>query len=186
MEQKKNRVSQASTLTMVALMAAVLCILSPFSIPVGVVPVSLSTFGLYLTVLILGRKKATVVCMIYLLLGFIGIPVFSGFSGGSAKLFGPTGGYLFGYLLLTTVAGLIVDKFPKNRLLCVLGLFLGTVCCYTAGTAWLAFQMKIRFAEAFGIGVVPFLPGDIIKLILAEGIGRSIRGKLVREKMISY
>lgn len=178
MEQKKNRVSQASTLTMVALMAAVLCILSPFSIPVGVVPVSLSTFGLYLTVLILGRKKATVVCTIYLLLGFIGIPVFSGFSGGPAKLFGPTGGYLFGYLLLTTVAGLIVDKYPKNHGICVLGLVFGTISCYAVGTLWLAVQMRISFSMAMGIGVLPFLTGDVIKILSAEWIGTVVRRQL--------
>lgn len=178
MEQKKNRGSQTSTLTMIALMAAVLCVLSPFSIPVGVVPVSLSTFGLYLAVLILGRKKATVVCMIYLLLGFAGMPVFSGFSGGPAKLAGPTGGYLLGYLLLTTIAGAIVDKFPKNHGMRVLGLALGTIGCYVVGTFWLAVQMKIGFYTAMGIGVFPFLAGDVIKVLSAEWLGMVVQRQL--------
>lgn len=178
MEPKKNRVSQVSTLTRVALMAAVLCVLSPFSIPVGVIPVSLSTFGLYLAVLIFGRRKATVVCIVYLLLGFAGMPVFSGFSGGPAKLFEPTGGYLFGYLLLTTVAGVIVDKYPKNHGMCVLGLVFGTICCYAVGTIWLAVQMRISFSMAIGIGVLPFLAGDVIKILSAEWIGMVVRRQL--------
>ena len=174
-EQKKNNRISTSTMTMVALMAAVLCVLAPFSIPIGPIPISMATLGLYLTVIVLGGKKAIIVCLMYLLIGFVGVPVFSGFSGGPMKLIGPTGGYFFGYLLLTLIAGWFVDKFPKKRELCLLGFFLGTMACYVVGTIWLVFQMQMNFKSAFMIGVVPFLPGDVIKMIMALWIGNTIR-----------
>ena len=162
--KEKNKKISTSTMAVVALMTAVVCVLSPFSIAIGPVPISLATFGIYLTIMILGRKRATMVCLMYLLMGFIGLPVYSGFMGGPARLFGPTGGYLLGYLLLTMISGFIVDKFPKNCYLCGLGLAVGTVCCYIVGTIWLAYHMEISFLEAFMVGAVPFLIGDIVKM----------------------
>ena len=177
-EQKRTNKFSTSAMTMVALMAAVVCVLAPFSIPLGPVPISLATFGLYLAVIILGRKKATVVCLMYLLIGFVGLPVFSGFSGGPAKLLGPTGGYFFGYLLLTVVAGCFVDKFPGKRGMCAFGLGLGTAACYAVGTVWLAVQMELDFGAALMVGVVPFLVGDIIKIVMALWIGNAIHRQI--------
>ena len=177
-EQKKNNRISTSTMTMVALMAAVLCVLAPFSIPIGPIPISLATFGLYLTVMILGGKKAIIVCLMYLLIGFVGVPVFSGFSGGPMKLIGPTGGYFFGYLLLTLIAGWFVDKFPKKRVMCLFGFILGTAACYVVGTAWLAFQLKMNFASALVVGVLPFLAGDVIKIAVAMWIGTLVRRQM--------
>lgn len=174
-EQKKKNKFSTSTMTVVALMAAVLCVLAPFSIPLGPVPISLATLGLYLAVIILGGKNAVIVCLMYLLIGFVGLPVFSGFSGGPAKLLGPTGGYFFGYLLLTVVAGYFVDKFPGKRGMCVLGMALGTAACYAVGTVWLAVQMGLDFGAALMVGVVPFLVGDLIKIVMALWIGNIIR-----------
>lgn len=179
-EQKTNKRVSTSTITMVALMAAVLCVLAPFSIPVGPIPISLATFGLYLAVIILGGKRATIVCLMYLLIGFVGLPVFSGFTGGPAKLLGPSGGYLFGYLLLTVVAGWFVDKFPGKRGMCLLGLVLGTTACYTVGTAWLAVQMELSFGAALAVGVVPFLIGDMVKITMAVWIGFLIHRQIMK------
>lgn len=176
--KEKNKKISTSTMAVVALMTAVLCVLSPFSIPIGPIPISLATFGLYLTIIILGRKRAVMVCLMYLLMGAIGLPVYSGFSGGFARLFGPTGGYLFGYLLLTIIAGFIVDNFPQNLYLCGLGLVIGTVCCYLLGTIWLAYQMEIRFVEALVIGVIPFLIGDIVKILTALWTGMTIKRRM--------
>ena len=178
--KEKNKKISTSTMAVVALMTAVLCVLSPFSIPIGPIPISLATFGLYLTIIILGRKRAVMVCLMYLLMGAIGLPVYSGFSGGFARLFGPTGGYLFGYLLLTVVAGQIVDNFPKNQYLCGLGLAIGTAACYIVGTMWLAYQMEIGFREAFMIGVVPFLIGDMVKILISVQAGMSMKRRIKR------
>lgn len=176
--KEKNKKISTSTMAVVALMTAVLCVLSPCSIPIGPIPISLATFGLYLTVIVLGRKRAVMVCLLYLLIGFIGLPVYSGFMGGPSRLFGPTGGYLIGYLLLTMIAGFFVDNFPQNRYLCGLGLIIGTGFCYLLGTIWLAYQMKITFLEAFVLGVAPFLIGDIVKILTAIWIGMMIKRRM--------
>ena len=93
---KKSNVYQ---ITIIGLMTAVICILGPLSIPVGVIPISFTNFAIYFALYILGAKKATMSFIIYMLIGLVGAPVFSGFSGGPAKLLGPTGGYIIGFLL---------------------------------------------------------------------------------------
>lgn len=181
--QMSKKKFSTSTMAVVALMTAVLCVLAPFSIPIGPIPISLATLGLYLSVMILGRKKATLVCLMYLLIGFVGLPVYSGFMGGPAQLLGPTGGYLIGYLLLTVIAGWFVDKFPKKRALCLLGLVFGTMSCYGIGTIWLAVQTKLDFARALMVGVVPFIIGDAVKIVVAVWIGEVIRKAIVSARV---
>ena len=85
------------TLTTTALLAAVLCILGPLSIPIGPVPISLTSLALYFMVFLVGPKMSAAACAIYILIGFAGLPVFSGFTGGPQKLAGPTGGYIIGF-----------------------------------------------------------------------------------------
>ena len=92
-------------LVLAALMTAVLAILSPISIPIGPVPISLGTFAVCLSVTILGKNLGTVSYLTYLLLGLAGLPVFSNYEGGLAKLLGPTGGYLIGMLFLSLLGG---------------------------------------------------------------------------------
>ena len=87
-------------ITMTALMAAVTCILAPLSIPIGPVPISFTNLAIYLSLYLLGWKKGTISYLIYLLLGLVGLPVFSGFTGGPAKLAGPTGGYIIGFIVM--------------------------------------------------------------------------------------
>ena len=178
--QKKQKQISASTMAVVALMTAVVCVLAPFSIPVGIVPISLTTFGLYLGVRILGGKKGTCVCLLYLIIGFVGLPVFSGFMGGPMKFLGPTGGYLIGYLLLTGIAGFFVDKFPQKKGFCLLGYILGTAGCYLLGTLWLAVLMEISFGAALLVGVVPFLLGDVVKIVAALWLGEVVSHALRR------
>ena len=88
------RNESVKTMTMCAIMAALMCILGPMSIPIGAVPISFTNLVIYLTVYLLGAKKGCISYLIYMLLGVVGLPVFSGYTGGIAKLAGPTGGYL--------------------------------------------------------------------------------------------
>ena len=92
-----------------AVMAAVLCVLGPLTVPIGAVPISLANFVICLTAWLLGPKFGTLSVVIYLALGAIGIPVFSGYGAGLAKLAGPTGGYLVGYLLLAFIGGMFIS-----------------------------------------------------------------------------
>ena len=109
-----------------ALMSAVLCVISPFTIPVPAspVPLSLALFGVYLSAMLLGVKKGTLSVLIYLLLGSVGLPVFSGFSGGIGMLAGPTGGYLIGYLVGGVVMCLL-EYLPWGKVGRVITLIVG-------------------------------------------------------------
>ena len=104
----------------IGIMSAVTCILAPFSIPIGPVPISLTNLAIYFALYILGMKEGTISYLIYLLIGLIGIPVFSGFTSGPEKLFGPTGGYLIGFIPMAVIAGIIIDRFTSKRFLCLL------------------------------------------------------------------
>lgn len=169
-------------MTTVALSTAILCILGPMSImiPVSPVPIALSIFGIYIAAYALGCKWGTIATCLYLLIGLVGIPVFSAFSGGPGKLFGPTGGYLIGYIPLAFFSGLFIDKFEKHIYLHVVGILIGLVICYALGTAWLAFQAGMEFKAALGAGVIPFIPGDIAKIILAVVVGVPLRKAIKR------
>ena len=119
-------------LTRTALAAAVICILGPLSVPIPVspVPLSLTHLGIYLAAYTLGRKDATAATLIYLLLGAVGLPVFSGFSGGFAKLAGPTGGYLLGFVILTFVVAAAVDRYDGKRGPVALAMLWGNLAVY--------------------------------------------------------
>ena len=101
-------------------------------------------FSLYL----LGWKLGTLSYVIYLLIGLVGVPVFSGFTAGPAKLFGPTGGYLIGFIPMAIIAGIVIDKYTEKWLLCLLAMIVGTIVCYALGTAWLAYEAKMDMMAA--------------------------------------
>jgi biotin transport system substrate-specific component len=168
------------SLTVTGLMTAVLCVLGPLSlmIPVSPVPISLTNFAVCLAVVILGMRRGALSTLVYLLIGFIGVPVFSAFTGGPGKLLGPTGGYLIGFLALALIAGYFVDRNPSRPALGILGMVLGTLVLYAMGTAWLAYVAGMTFGQALMAGVVPFIPGDAVKIILAALVGYPVRRRL--------
>ena len=165
-------------LALIGVMSAVLCILGPLALPIGPVPISLGSFAVYLTVYILGMKKGTISICIYILLGLVGIPVFSSFSGGVGKVMGPTGGYIVGYILLALIFGFFIDKWKTNYGFIALGMVLGTIALYLLGTLWLAYQAEMSFQAALAAGVLPFIAGDIIKMIVAGLVGEQVRKRL--------
>ena len=116
-------------------MAAVTCILAPLSIPIGPVPISFTNLAIYLSLYLLGWKKGTISYLIYLLLGLVGLPVFSGFTGGPSKLAGPTGGYIIGFIVMAVIAGLVIDNCRKPWIQ-LIGMIVGTIVCYLFGTIW--------------------------------------------------
>lgn len=102
--------SKTYEMTVTALMTAVTCILAPLSIPIGPVPISFTNLAIYLSLYLLGWKRGTISYLVYLLIGLVGVPVFSGFTGGIGKLAGPTGGYIIGFIAMAVIAGLVIDK----------------------------------------------------------------------------
>lgn len=169
-----------SAMVLTALITAITCILAPLSIPLpfSPVPISLTNLVIGFSVYLLGWKKATASYIIYFLLGLAGLPVFSGFSGGFAKFAGPTGGYLVGFVFLTIIGGLAVERFPQKRIIHIAGLVVGTAVTYIFGTFWLAFQMELSFAAALAIGVIPYLAGDAVKIILAVIFGPELKKRV--------
>lgn len=185
MERTVNNKKQLLTtkqMALIGVMTAVTCILGPFAIPIpfSPVPISFTNLVIYFTVYLLGAKWGTVSYLVYLLLGFAGLPVFSGFMGGVGKLAGPTGGYLVGFILMAFIAGYFIDKFPGKTSAHVLGIILGTAVCYVFGTIWLAHQLNISFTAGLGVGVIPYLPGDAVKIFLAAAAGPKIRREVLR------
>ena len=164
-------------MALVAIMTALTCILAPFSLPIGPVPISLTNLVIYFSLYLLGWKLGTLSYVIYLLIGLVGVPVFSGFTAGPAKLFGPTGGYLIGFIPMAIICGFAFEKF-SNRGMQIVGLAIGTIVAYIFGTAWLAIEAHLTFYQALLAGVIPYIPGDLVKIILVVLAGPIVKKRL--------
>ena len=176
MEKKLTTYQMAVT----ALMAAVMCVLGPLTVPIGAVPISLANFVICLTAWLLGPKFGTLSVAVYLCIGLIGVPVFSGYGAGLAKLAGPTGGYLVGYLLLALIGGLFIEKSNGNPVVSGIGLVLGDAACYVLGTAWFVFQMQCELGYALSVCVYPFIALDLAKIMVSCVVGALLRKRLVQ------
>lgn len=179
---KTDQKTRTRQLTLAGLMTAALCILGPLSVPLpfSPVPLSLTNLAVFFAVYLLRIKGGTVCLLVYLCLGAAGLPVFSSFSGGLGKLAGPTGGYLFGFIFLALIQGFLMNAFPGKNAAAVMGMILGMAVCYFFGTAWLAIQMSLSFPAALSIGVLPYLPGDALKIIIAAAGGPKLKTAVCR------
>ncbi len=177
MNNKKLTTYQMAT---TALMAAVMCVLGPLTVPIGAIPISLANLVICFTAWLLGAKLGTLSVAVYLLIGLIGVPVFSGYGAGLAKLAGPTGGYLVGYLLLAFIGGLFIEKSKGNPVISGVGLVLGDAACYVLGTAWFVYQMQCELSYALAVCVYPFIALDLGKIVVSCIIGALLRKRLVQ------
>lgn len=177
-----DRMSRTKNMAVIGLMTAVICTAAPFSIPIPIspVPISLTNFIIFIAVYVLGMRSASICVVLYLILGTAGLPVFSSFSGGLAKLAGPTGGYLAGFVLLALIQGFVLERFPGKKYGAVPGMIIGMAVCYALGTTWLAWQTGQSFAAALTIGVLPYLPADAVKIIIAAITGPKLRAAVRR------
>ena len=168
--------SSVKELTYTALMAAVICILAPISIPVPVssVALTLATFALYLTAYVLPPKKALAAVGIYLLLGAAGLPVFSGYTGGISRFAAAGGGYLVGYLFLTGISSAVIHRFPNRSLIQIIGMFAATFVTYLLGTFWMAHVIGAGFLETLPAGALVFLPLDTVKILVSCAVGQKL------------
>jgi biotin transport system substrate-specific component len=172
------------SLTVCALMAAVMCVLGPISVPIGAVPISLTNLAVCLAVCLLGTKWGTASVGVYLLLGVCGMPVFSGYTGGLAKLAGPTGGYLIGFLFMAAIGGVFLSRFHGHVGGTLVGMALGVLVSYAFGTAWFIFQTQCTLAYALTVCVLPFLLWDAAKITVATLVGQLIRRQLIRAQLL--
>lgn len=190
-------------MTLIAVMAAMICVVAPFSIPLPftLVPISFTNLMIFIAIFALGWKRATLSYILYLLIGFAGVPVFSGFTGGPAKFVGPTGGYLIGFIFTAIVTGMIID-FASNkefsnksktkvlRICCYVGgMLLGAVIFYTFGTVWYMLLQGMEFRADYinsvlAACVLPFLPGDAMKIVIAVIVGVPLRATLRKNQLV--
>lgn len=175
----KNRMS-VREMALIAVMAAVTCVMGPLSVPIGPVPISLTNLAVYFAIYILGWKRGTVSYVVYLLIGLVGVPVFSGFTGGPGKLLGPTGGYLIGFIFMALICGLFIDRSHQKIVPSMIGMILGTIVCYAFGTVWLAYQAHYTMMQALAAGVIPFIPCDLLKMVIAAVLAPQVRKRLAK------
>ncbi len=167
-----------------AIFAAFCAVCAQIVIPFAV-PFTMQTFAVYTTLGILGARLGTVSVTLYLLLGAVGLPVFSGFSGGVSFIAGPTGGYLFGFLAICAACA-IVDKKCTSTHTFIIATAVGTLVCYAVGTAWFALVFSKggvkELGTAFTVCVLPFILPDAAKLAAATVV--TARLKPILKKLL--
>lgn len=168
-----------------AALTALICVLGPLSVPLpfSPAPIAFANLAIFFAVYLLGTKRGVLCTALYLLIGFVGVPVFAGFTGGAQKLLGPTGGYLVGYLPMALLIGLFVDRWCDSRPLATLpGYILGCAACYALGSVWMAKQLSLSFSAAMMMAVVPYLPGDAAKIALTLLAAPVVRRRLDKQR----
>lgn len=165
-------------LAYIGLFIALMAICSWISVPM-VVPFTMQTFAVFAAVLLIGTKRAFITVLTYMLLGLLGVPVYSNFGAGAGVLFGNAGGYIIGFLFLVPVTGLLIDKFGKKLWLKTVAMLLGLLVCYGFGTLWFIYiygraNGEIGFVAALTMCVFPYVIPDLVKIGLALGLERRL------------
>ena len=160
--------SKTRNLILCSLFAALTAVCSQIQITLPMVPINFALFSVHLAGALLGAKLGTFSLLTYVLLGAVGAPVFNGFTGGLGILFGKTGGYIVGYILCAFIVGYISSKTKFAFGYLCLAMLMGLFACYLFGTLWFMIIIKSDFITTLGWCVFPFIPGDIIKIILAS------------------
>ncbi|MEN0587538.1 biotin transporter BioY [Kurthia gibsonii] len=167
-----------------ALFAAIIGIFAQVTIPLPLIPITGQTFAIGLAVTILGLRYGSLSVFIYILLGAIGIPVFSGMSGGLGVVAGPTGGYIIGFLPAAVAIGLYLEKFGFTKVQAIIANIIGMIVTLAFGTIWLKFSADLSWTGAFMGGVYPFLLVGVIKAILSALAGVAVRNRLLHAQLL--
>lgn len=180
MKDTKENLFSVRNLVFTALFAALICVAAPFSVQAGPIPITLATFAIYLAGTILGGKRGMIAVIVYILLGAVGLPVFSNFQGGFGVLFGPTGGYIIGYIPLVLITGIFAEmNIKKNRaFVTVIGMILATAALYAFGTVWFMIMSGKDLIASLSLCALPFIPGDAIKIACVTAIAVPLKAKL--------
>ena len=175
-EGMKNRL-RIKNMTHIALGAVILTVCSWISIPTPLIPFTLQTFGIFLLVYLFGAKKAFASLTVYILLGLIGVPVFSSFRTGIAVLFGVTGGYVIGFLLSVGFCAAAGAIFSKNRCVRLLVSFASLLACYAVGSAWVVYVsgMNESFLQLLWGSIASFGVFDCIKIVFADTLSSYLK-----------
>jgi len=165
-------------LTLIAVFAALTAVCAWITVPAAV-PFTMQTFAVFLCGGLLGTRRGLAAVAVYIGLGAVGVPVFSGFGAGAGVLLGVTGGYIWGFLPMTAIIGLLTGRFGRGRGMLIAAMALGLAVCYLFGTVWF-FLVYTRHGGAIGLGtvlakcVLPFLLPDAVKMALAAVLVRRL------------
>ena len=168
-------------MVLASVMAALTAVGAYIQVPIGPVPIVLTTLFALLAGLLLGSRWGLTSMGLYLLVGAMGIPVFAGGKGGLAHLFGPTGGYLFGFVLAAWVTGFISERSRGLLFWEILAIVVGSLAIYSLGIPWLKMVTKMTWPKTIMVGIVPFLIGDAVKAAAALVLARAVRPVIKRQ-----
>ena len=149
-------------------------------LPFTPVPLTLQTFAVLLTGAVLGKKLGSISQAGYIGLGAAGLPIFSGAGFGLAYLMGPTGGYLVGFITAAWVIGQIIGDKKSGFFKILFAMFIGEIILFSLGVTWLSISLHFGIVKALTLGLLPFVIGDVIKLLAAATLYYEIQGR-VRE-----
>lgn len=167
-----------------AIGAAIIAVLAQVTIPLPLVPITGQTLAIGLVVTILGMKSGVLAVLLYILIGAVGMPVFSGMSGGLGILVGPTGGYIVGFLPTAFIMGLYLEKFGITIPHAIVANVIGMVITLAFGTTWLKIVADLTWTAAFIGGVAPFIIVGLLKAVLAAWLGVTVRRRLKTTQFI--
>ena len=154
-----------------SIFAAIICLFSVVTVPIGAVPVTLSLFAVVVASIVLGAKNSAIAVLVYIFLGATGLPVFAGFGGGLSVIFGPTGGFILSYVPVCLIIGSVSHKSSKHL---YFSAFCALIVSYIMGTLWFCIVQSTTIASSVMVCVVPFVVFDIIKFVIALNIGKAV------------
>jgi biotin transport system substrate-specific component len=169
-------------MSLTAMFAVLMAVCSWISIPTAV-PFTLQTFAVFCAVSMLGGKRGFFAILVYMLLGAVGIPVFSGFKSGLGVLLGATGGYLVGFLIIPLLCLLTEKLISENVIVQIISMIVGLALCYAFGTAWFIkvytdTKGDMTIANALKFCVFPFVIWDLAKLALAVAMSAAVKNRV--------
>lgn len=177
MKNKERSLSAVRMIALVAVFTALMCVISPISIPIQPVPITLATLMVYLIAAVFSYKIAPAIIVMYILLGMAGLPVFAGFRGGLEVIAGPTGGFIVGYVLGAICESLLITFFKDKKWMYPVAMVGATFFIYLFGLIWFMIYMNGEYtlAQALMACVVPFLLGDALKIVVSTLIAIPLR-----------
>ena len=170
-------------MTLISLFAALISITSFISIPIGTVPITLQTFGVFSTLMLIGGRRGSMSVAVYIALGAVGLPVFSGFSGGVGRLFDATGGFILGFLASAILYWLIARLLGSSLTATIISAVSAHVLLYIVGALWffVGYSDGAGFLSTLTLTVLPYLLPDAIKLFLAIFLCEKIKKRLNKQ-----
>ncbi len=164
---------------------AIIAVLAQITIPIPSVPFTMQTFAIGLMATIMPWRQSVTAVSVYVIIGGIGLPVFAYFTGGVGILFGPTGGFLFSFVIMAFIISFYLSKTGYSKWHAIIVNLFGMLINLIIGTVWLKYYLKINWDEAFMGGFLPFIVVGVIKAVLAASIGLTIRRRLLQAKLIA-